>query len=94
MTDPLITITIAIKSLDIGFSLGLHTGATAPLVHSLSTMPTREGTTIIQNRLLIMAPVSSSTLVPISSDSTPGTIKGDSMVSIRMIDKVSAVFPL
>ncbi|MNC49515.1 hypothetical protein D3C75_986980 [compost metagenome] len=94
ITEPLIIITAAMKSLENGFSLGLQTGATAPLVHSLSTMPSREGTTIIQNRLLIMAPVSSSTLVPISSDNTPGTTKGASSVSIRMMDKVRAVLPL
>ncbi|MNW55903.1 hypothetical protein D3C74_335930 [compost metagenome] len=93
-TEPLIIITAAMKSLENGFSLGLQTGATAPLVHSLSTMPSKEGTTGIQNTLRIMAPVSSSTLVPISSDNMPGTTKGASRVSIRMIDRVRAVLPL
>ncbi|MNJ50554.1 hypothetical protein D3C77_458300 [compost metagenome] len=57
-------------------------------------MPMSEGTTIIQKRLIIIAAASSCTSAPMSKDRTPGTINGASSVSMRIIDKVKAIFPL
>ncbi|MNV77801.1 hypothetical protein D3C71_1712550 [compost metagenome] len=63
------------------------------MVHSFSSMPSREGATIIQNRLFIMGNTSRCTSAPTRTDRTPGTMNGDSSVSIRMIDSVMAMLP-
>ncbi|MNN53270.1 hypothetical protein D3C81_1680130 [compost metagenome] len=90
----MIATTAAIASFENGFSQGPQEAMTLPLLHWFNSMPTSDGTTIIQNRLVIIAAASSCTLAPTSSDRIPGTTNGASSVSIRLIDKVKAMLPL